>query len=75
MALDPDAVEKALREINVAEQKRITPDPDKIGDGIVALARLESEMERARQRERADIAGIDLVGVDLSALGAFLHWS
>src|SRR5256885_727616 len=52
-----------------------THDPDKIGDGIVALARLESEMERARQRERADIAGIDLVGVGLSALGAFLHWS
>jgi len=75
MALDPDAVEKALRELDVAEQKRITPDPDKIGDGIVALARLESEMERARQRERADIAGVDLVGVGLSALGVFLHWS
>ena len=32
-------------------------------------------MERARQRERADIAGIDLVGVGLTALGAFLRWS
>lgn len=74
-ALDPDAVDKALRELDAAEQNRTTPDPDKIGDSIVALARLESEMEQARKRERADIVGIDLVGLGLSALGAFLRWS
>jgi hypothetical protein len=74
MALDPDAVEKTLRELTVSEQKRMTPDPDKIGDGIVALARLESEMERARRQDRAEI-GIDLVGVGFSALATFLKWT
>jgi hypothetical protein len=51
----------------------MTPDPDKIGESIVALARLDSEMERARQQDRAGI-GIDLVGVGLSALATFLRW-
>jgi hypothetical protein len=74
MALDPDAVEKTLRELTVSEQKRMTPDPDKIGDGIVALARLESEMERAWRQDRAEI-GIDLVGVGFSALATFLKWT
>ncbi|HEY4138218.1 MAG TPA: hypothetical protein VGN65_07190, partial [Casimicrobiaceae bacterium] len=74
MALDPDAVEKTLRELAVSEQKRMTPDPDKIGDGVVALARLESEMARARQQDRAQI-GVDLVGVGLSALATFLKWT
>jgi hypothetical protein len=75
MALDPDAVGKALRELAAAEQRRTTPDPDKIGDSVVALARLESEMEQALKRERAESIGIDLVGVGLSAMGRFLHWS
>jgi len=74
MALDPDAVEKTLRELSVSEQKRTTPDVDKIGDGIVALARMESEMERARQADRAG-RGVDLVGVGLSAIATFLRWS
>jgi len=73
MALDPDAVEKTLRELTISEQKRTTPDPDRIGESIVALARLDSEMERARREDRAQI-GIDLVGVGLSALAAFLKW-
>jgi len=74
MALDPDAVEKTLRELTVSEQKRTTPDADEIGDGIVALARMESEMERARQADRAG-RGVDLVGVGLSAIATFLRWS
>lgn len=73
MVLDPDAVQKALRELTSAEQQRITPDPDKLGDSIVAIARLESEMERARRADRAE-RGIDLVGIGLTALGAFLKW-
>jgi hypothetical protein len=73
VALDPGAVDKALRELDAAEQKRIAPDPDKVGDAIVALARLQSEMERERQRERLD-EGIDLVGLGLSALGKVLRW-
>jgi hypothetical protein len=75
VALDPDAVQKTLAEIDAAERRNTTPDPDRIGDGIVALARLESQMAAARRRERAGVDGIDLIGVGLSALGAFLHWS
>jgi hypothetical protein len=74
VALDPDAVEKALRELDAAERQRVTPDPDRIGDSIVALARLDREMADARRRNGAEIAGIDLVGIGLSALGAFLKW-
>ena len=74
VALDPDAVEKALHELDTAERQRVTPDPDRIGDSIVALARLDREMADARRRNGAEIAGIDLVGIGLSALGAFLRW-
>ena len=74
MALDPDAVEKALHELDAAERQRVAPDPDKIGDSIVALARLQREMDDARRRDGAEINGIDLVGIGLSALGAFLKW-
>jgi hypothetical protein len=31
-------------------------------------------MDDARRRDGAEIAGIDLVGIGLSALGAFLRW-
>ena len=74
VALDPDAVQKTLAEIDTAQRRTTAPDPDRLGDGIVALARLESQMNAARRRERAGVDGIDLIGVGLSALGAFLHW-
>jgi len=74
MVLDPEAVDKALHELTTAEQQRITPNADVRGDSIVALARLESEMERERQRDGARL-GIDLVGLGLSALGKVLKWS
>jgi hypothetical protein len=74
VALDPDAIQKTLAEIDAALRRDRAPDPDRIGDGIVALARLESQMDAARRRERAGVDGIDLIGVGLSALGAFLHW-
>jgi phage FluMu protein Com len=74
VALDPDAVEKAIHELDAAERQRVTPDPDRIGDSIVALARLERQMDDARRRDGAEVAGIDLVGIGLSALGAFLKW-
>ena len=38
------------------------------------LARLQREMDDARRRDGAEINGIDLVGIGLSALGAFLKW-
>ena len=74
MALDPDAVAKTLGEIEAAERRISAPDPDRIGDGVVALARLEREMAEARRRERAEVLGIDLIGVGLSALANALHW-
>ena len=74
VALDPDAIQKTLAEIDAALRRDRAPDPDRIGDGIVALARLESQMDAARRRERAGVDGIDLIGVGLSALGVFLHW-
>ena len=74
VALDPEAVEKALHELDAAERQRVTRDPDRIGEGIVALARLERQMDDARRRDGAEIAGIDLVGIGLSALGVFLKW-
>jgi len=74
VALDPDAVEKALHELDAAEHQRVTPDTDRIGDSIVALARLDREMDDARRRNGAEIAGIDLIGIGLSALGVFLRW-
>jgi hypothetical protein len=74
MALDPDAVQKTLAEIDAAERRMNTPDPDRIGDGIVALARLEREMADARRRESAETIGIDLIGIGFSALAHALHW-
>jgi hypothetical protein len=74
MALDPDAIAKTLAEIEAAERRMNTPDPDRIGDGIVALARLEREMAEARRRERAESLGIDLIDIGLSALAQALHW-
>ena len=73
MVLDPDAVEKTLAEFAAAERRRTTPDPDRQGDGIVALARFEQDMARARAGEGADTA-IDLVSLGLNALGTFLRW-
>ena len=34
MVLDPDAVERTLHELSLAKQQRVTPDPNKLGDGI-----------------------------------------
>ena len=73
MALDPDAVRRTLAEIDAAERRRTTVDPDRLGDGIVALARLESEMAAARRREDAE-RGIDLIAIGFSALAQWLHW-
>jgi len=74
MALDPDAVTKAIAEIDAAERRRTTPDPDRMGDGIIALARLEREMAEARRKEDAEALGIDLIGIGFSALARVLHW-
>lgn len=75
MVLDPDAVKRTLAELDAAERRRTAPDvdPDRQGDAIIALARLEREMASARAAEGADLTA-DLVGLGLTALGRFLHW-
>jgi hypothetical protein len=73
MALDPDAVRRTLAEIDAAERRRDRPDPDRLGEGLVALARLEREMAEARRHENAG-AGIDLIGVGFAALARLLGW-
>ncbi len=73
MVLDPGAVERTLAEIAAAEQRRATPDPDRQGDAIIALARLEQEMARNRTTEDTGVA-IDLVGLGFTALARLLAW-
>ena len=74
VALDPDAIKKALADIEALESRRATPDPDKIGDGVIALARLEREMDEARRRDGGAAGGVDLIAIGFTALGAMLHW-
>ena len=74
MVLDPDAVGRTLAELDAAERRRTTPDPDRQGDAIIALAALEGDMARARAAEGADFT-VDLVSLGFGALGRFLHWS
>jgi DNA-directed RNA polymerase subunit RPC12/RpoP len=73
MVLDPDAVERTLAEIAAAERRRATPDPDRQGDAVIALARLEQEMARNRTTEDTGVA-IDLVGLGFTALARLLAW-
>ena len=74
MVLDPGAVERTLAEIAAAEQRRATPapDPDRQGDAIIALAKLEREMARDRRADDAGVA-IDLLGLGFTALGRLLE--
>jgi hypothetical protein len=74
MALDPDAVRKTLAELDAAERRRAAPDVDRLGDGMVALARLEREMAEARRRENAGALGVDLVDIGFDALARLLRW-
>jgi len=73
MVLDPDAVTKALAEIDQAARPPQASDADRRGDAIIAMARLEQEMARNRAAEETGGA-IDLVGLGLSALGTLLRW-
>ena len=45
-----------------------------MGDGIIALERLEREMAEARRKENADALGIDLIDIGFSALANWLRW-
>lgn len=70
MLLDPDAVAKALAQLDAAEARRIAPQP-LTGDGVIAIATVERELARNR-REYEHENGIDLIDVGLHALDALL---
>jgi hypothetical protein len=66
MLLDPDAVQKALRQLDAAEARR-TEDKPLSGDAVIAIANVEREL--ARNRREYELAnGIDLVAAGLRAL-------
>jgi hypothetical protein len=70
--LDPGAVAAALRELDAAAAGRAAvASPEAVAAGVLEAARFERAM-RAEQARRADVNGIDLVGVGLSVLAALL---
>jgi hypothetical protein len=68
MLLDPDAVGKALKELQTAEVRR-TEEPPLTGDAVIAIANVERELARNR-REFEGESGIDLIAAGLRALDA-----
>jgi endogenous inhibitor of DNA gyrase (YacG/DUF329 family) len=66
MLLDPDAVRKALAQLDSAESRRTEQKP-LTGDAIIAIANVERELARNR-READGEFGIDLISVGLRAL-------
>jgi hypothetical protein len=71
VAIDPDAVRKALSEIDAVQRPDATRDADRIGDAIIAASRLERELDETRRREQP--YAIDLVGAGLAALAAWMR--
>lgn len=68
MLLDPDAVTKALADLDSGEGRRTREKP-LTGDAVIAIANLERELARNR-REFEGESGIDLIAVGLRALDA-----
>lgn len=66
MLLDPDAVGKALAQLDSAEARR-TEEKPLTGDGIIAIANVERELARNRREFEGEF-GIDLIAVGLRAL-------
>jgi hypothetical protein len=70
--LDPDAVAAALRELDASAARRAAVNsPEAAAAGVLEAARFERAM-RAEQAQRADVNGIDLIGVGLGVLAAIL---
>jgi hypothetical protein len=66
MLLDPDAVGKALAQLDSAEARR-TEERPLTGDGVIAIANVERELARNRREFEGEF-GIDLIAVGLRAL-------
>jgi len=71
MLLDPEAVQKALAQLDSAEARRTREQPPS-GDAIIAIANVERELQR-NPGEFDSQAGIDLIDVGIRALGALLR--
>ena len=68
MLLDPDAVQKALAQLETAEARR-TEEKPLSGDAVIAIANVERELARNRREFEGEF-GIDLITVGLRALDA-----
>jgi DNA-directed RNA polymerase subunit RPC12/RpoP len=68
MLLDPEAVAKALKELETAEARR-TEEPPLTGDAVIAIANVERELARNRREFEGEF-GIDLIAAGLHALDA-----
>lgn len=67
--LDPDAVARALRELDAAAAKRAAlASPEQQAAGIVESARFERAMRAEQARDRA--TGVDLIDVGLAVLAS-----
>ena len=66
MLLDPDAVAKALAQLDSAEARRTEQKP-LTGDAVIAIANVERELARNRREFDSEL-GIDLIAVGLRAL-------
>jgi Zn-finger nucleic acid-binding protein len=71
VVLDADAVTKALRDLSAADQAIKTPDPNKVGDALIAVSRAQHQFVLENRRQAYGV-GLDLVDIGVSALVSFL---
>ena len=71
MLLDPEAVKKALAELDSAETRR-TEEKPLGGDAVIAIANVERELARNRREYEGDL-GVDLIAAGVHALAAMLR--
>ena len=71
MLLDPEAVRKALAELDSAETRR-TEEKPLTGDAVIAIANVERELARNRREYEGDV-GVDLIAAGVRALATMLR--
>lgn len=70
-ALDQDAIERAIRSLSAAQQQQSAPQPDLLGENVLAMARVESAMKAQRTEERYGVV-VDIVALGINAVAALL---